>query len=318
MMSIASPIAGTIASPIAGTIPWPIPWEGTFTALVTPFHEADKSIDWAAFERLIETQLGAGISGLVPCGTTGESPTLDRNEHLEVVRRTATLAKGQAIVLAGTGSNSTREAIALSQGAEQAGADAIMLVTPYYSKPTQEGLLEHYVSVAEAVSCPVVVYNVPHRTGVDILPETLARICERASNVVALKDASGNVLRAQELARTLGDRLTIFAGDDALALPSIAVGSRGVISVTSNVYPAEVARATRLALDGNMAEARRAHRRLFPVHEAMFFEANPAPVKAALAYKGIATEAVRSPLVACSSACRQRMLDVLRAFEASA
>lgn len=290
-------------------------FEGTLTALVTPFND-DLSIDWDAFDRLVEGQIAGGVQGIVPCGTTGESPTLDREEQLELVTRSVKLARGKTTVLAGTGTNSTKSTIALSQAAARAGADALMVVVPYYNKPTQEGLRQHYVEVAAAVELPLVVYNIPGRTGIDLSVETLARICEKAPNVVAVKEATGNVLRAQEVVRTLGSRLAVLSGDDALTLPMIAVGACGVISVTSNVYPAEVAHATRLALDGKISEARREHLALCGIHEAMFLEANPAPVKAALAHKGRMRDLVRGPLARVSDAARAKIARAIDVYEA--
>lgn len=291
-------------------------WEGTFTAIVTPFkNDEAKSIDWAAYEKLVDAQLAGKVEGIVPCGTTGESPALDHEEQLALIERTVKLAKGKSLVMAGTGSNSTRAAVALSRAAERAGADAVMVVVPYYNKPTQQGLYEHFVAVASSVKVPVVVYNVPGRTSVDLAASTLARICEKAPNVVATKEATGNVLRAQEIARTMGDRITILCGDDGLTLPMISVGARGVISVTSNVLPADVVRATRLALDGKYEEARKAHFALLPVHEVMFVEANPGPVKAILAQKGLIGETVRGPLSPVSDASRAKVAEVLAAYE---
>lgn len=286
--------------------------EGTYTALVTPFRDdAAQSIDWAAFDALVEAQIAGRVDGVVPCGTTGESPTLNHEEHLEVVKRAVKVAAGRVQVIAGTGSNSTREAIAMSREAERAGVSAVMVVVPYYNKPTQEGLFRHFVAVAQAVSCPVVIYNIPGRTGIDLAEGTLARICDAAANVVGCKEATGNVLRAQSLACKLGGRISILSGDDALTLPMIAVGARGVISVTSNVLPAEVSRATRLALEGKLEEARRAHLALVPVHEAMFIEANPGPAKAALAARGKMQEVVRGPLAPVTDATRKAIVAAL-------
>ncbi len=271
--------------------------EGTYTAIVTPFRdEPGQPIDWAALDALVDAQVAGGVTGIVPCGTTGESPTLSHEEHAQVVERTIKRAARRIQVIAGAGSNSTREAVHLVEHAERAGADAVMVVVPYYNKPTQEGLYRHFVEVASRVRVPVVVYNVPGRTVVDLAPETLARICEAAPNVLAVKEATGNVLRAQRLVQTHGDRLSVLCGDDSLTLPMIACGARGVISVTSNVLPAEVSRATRLALDGKFEEARRAHLALLPVHDAMFIEASPGPVKYALALRGAIKDAVRSPI----------------------
>jgi 4-hydroxy-tetrahydrodipicolinate synthase len=289
--------------------------EGTYTALVTPLlDEPGQPIDWNALDGLLEAQIANGVSGVVPCGTTGESPTLSHEEHAQVVERTIKRVKGRVQVIAGTGSNSTREAIAMSQHAADAGADAVMVVVPYYNKPTQEGLYRHFVAIAESVSVPVVLYNIPGRSVIDLAPETLARIAEAAPNVVAVKDATGNVLRAQRIAQTLGPRMVVLSGDDALTLPMVAVGARGVISVTSNVMPAEVSRATKLALDGKMQEARGAHLALLPVHDAMFLEASPAPVKAALAMRGLTKDAVRPPLVPCTEGSRRAIAGALEAY----
>ena len=289
--------------------------EGTYTALVTPFRdEPGQPIDWNALDGLLESQIAAGVSGVVPCGTTGESPTLSHEEHAEVVERTVKCARGRVQVIAGAGSNSTREAIELSQHAARSGADAVMVVVPYYNRPTQEGLCRHFCEVAASVSVPVVIYNIPARTGIDLAAETLARIAEAAPNVVAVKEATGNVLRAQKIQETLGPRLTVLSGDDVLTLPMIAVGARGVISVTSNVLPAEIVRATRLALEGSLVDARRTHLALLPVHEAMFLEANPAPVKAALALRGVIKDAVRGPLAPCSETTRKAIAKALEAY----
>ncbi len=291
--------------------------EGTFTALVTPFKDdADAAIDWKAFDDLVAAQIAGGITGVVPCGTTGESPTLDHEEQLAVVKRTVELARGKALVMAGTGTNSTRGTIAASQAAERAGASAVMVVVPYYNKPTQDGLVAHFVAVAKAVSVPVVVYNIPGRTGIDLGVEALARICEKAPNVVATKEATGNVLRAQEIVRTLGSRITVLSGDDALTVPMMAIGAKGVISVTSNLYPAEVSRVTKLALEGKWDEARRQHLALCRVHEAMFVESNPSPVKAALAAKGRMSDCVRAPLARITESARGKVAAAVTAYEA--
>jgi 4-hydroxy-tetrahydrodipicolinate synthase len=293
----------------------PLRLEGTYTALVTPFRDApDQPIDWEALDGLVEAQIAGGVAGLVPCGTTGESPTLSHEEHARVVELTVERARGRTQVVAGAGSNSTREAIALVQHAERVGADAVMVVVPYYNKPTQEGLVRHFVDVAKSTRLPVIVYNIPGRTGVDLALESLARICELAPNVLGTKEATGNVVRAQRIAQMLGSRIVVLSGDDALALPMIAVGARGVISVTSNVLPVEVGRAIELALDGKLEDARRQHMALLPVHDAMFLEANPAPVKAALALRGLTRDVVRSPLCAATEATRSALKAALDTF----
>jgi 4-hydroxy-tetrahydrodipicolinate synthase len=297
----------------------PAPFEGTYTALVTPFRDgADQPVDWPALEKLVDAQIAAGITGLVPCGTTGESPTLSHEEHAQVIERTVSRVGNRVQVIAGAGSNSTREAIALARHAERVGADAVMVVVPYYNKPTQEGLAAHFVEVARSVGVPLVLYNIPGRTGVDLAPETLARICAQAPNVLAIKEATGNVLRAQRIVQTMGDRIAVLSGDDALTLPMIAIGARGVISVTSNVLPAEVAGATRLALDGKFAEARAAHLKLLPVHEAMFLEASPGPVKVALAMRGAIQEVLRSPLCVPTETTRGVLRAVLSPYARAA
>jgi len=287
-------------------------FEGTYTALVTPFaDDAARTIDWKAYEALLESQVAGGVQGVVPLGTTGESPTLTETEQHEVVRRTLSIVRGRVQVIVGVGSNSTAHTVHLAQAAEKAGADAVMAVVPYYNKPSQEGLLEHFVTIAKAVGLPVVTYNVPGRSVADLHADTLLQLLDRAANVVATKEATGNVLRAQELVRRAGDRLAVLSGDDALTLPMIAVGARGVISVTSNLLPGDVAVATRLALEGKHAEARRAHFALLPLHEAMFLEPNPSPVKAALAMQDIGNGLTRLPLLAASAAVRERLSTLL-------
>jgi 4-hydroxy-tetrahydrodipicolinate synthase len=287
-------------------------FRGTYTALVTPFVDAaDFPIDWVAFDQLIEDQIAGGVEGLVPCGTTGESPAFDAQEHLAVIARTVERTKGRVTVLAGTGSNSTKHAVHLSKEAVARGANAVMVVVPYYNKPTQEGLLRHFVTVAQAVTCPVVVYNVPGRTSIDLAADTLLKIQKEAPNVVATKEATGNVLRAQEIVIKSEGKMTVLSGDDGLTLPMIAVGAQGVISVTSNLLPKLVADATRAALAGDIALARKLHLDLVPMHEAMFLEANPGPVKAALAMRKKMNAAVRLPLVTTSEATRQKLAAVL-------
>jgi 4-hydroxy-tetrahydrodipicolinate synthase len=290
-------------------------FRGTHTALVTPFlDDAHQSLDLAAFDAFCEAQIAGGVRGLVPCGTTGESPTLSDAEKIELFTRAVKVAKGRALVIAGTGSNSTRHTIELSRAAEEAGADAVMVVVPYYNKPTQEGLVAHFTAVAVSVKCPVVLYNVPSRTSLDLGADAVVQICEKAKNVVAIKEATGNVLRAQELARRLGDRLTILCGDDALTLPMISVGAHGVISVTSNLLPREVSDVTKAALEQKWELARKLHYALLPVHESMFVEANPTPVKWALSDRGQMKNVVRGPHVPIGAASALKISAVLEAF----
>jgi 4-hydroxy-tetrahydrodipicolinate synthase len=289
---------------------------GTYTALVTPFTPDGETIDFNALDALVEAQIAGGVSGLVPCGTTGESPTLSEDEAAAVIQRVIAAARGRVPVLAGTGSFSTKKTIAASKAALAAGADGVMLVMPYYNKPSQEGLREHVLAVARAVSGPIVLYNIPGRSVVDLSAETTERLSAVAPNVVGLKDATGNVLRCQELVRRLGDRLAILCGDDALTLAMMATGARGVISVTSNVLPREVSEVTRRFAAGDLAGARAAHLALLEVHGLMFVEPNPAPAKAALAAMGRMSAAVRLPLAPAGEATQRQLAEALRRLDA--
>ena len=290
---------------------------GVYTALVTPFDRDASQIDWAAYEKLVVGQIENGVSGLVPCGTTGETPTLSDAEQREVIQRTAALARGRVPILAGTGTNNTKKSIDLSKAALEAGADAVMIVMPYYSKPSQEGMIRHVEAIAREISAPIVLYNIPGRTAVELGVEPFLRILDTSPNVVAVKDATGNVLHCQELLRRAGDRVTVVSGDDPLTLPLMSVGAKGVISVTSNLYPRQVCDSVDDVLAGRWEAARAKHLRLLPVHRALFLEPNPQPVKAALAMKQLMQSSVRLPLVEASEATRQVLADVMRAFEAS-
>ncbi|HVK63504.1 MAG TPA: 4-hydroxy-tetrahydrodipicolinate synthase [Polyangium sp.] len=292
-------------------------FSGTFTALVTPFSADGDAVDLAALDALVEAQIAGGVSGLVPCGTTGESPTLSDEEQILVIKRVVEVAKGRVPVVAGTGSFSTKKTISASKAALAAGADAVMVVMPYYNKPSQDGMREHVLSIARAVPSPIVLYNIPGRCVVDLSAETTAQICERAPNVVALKDATGNVLRCQELKRKLGDRLTVLSGDDALTLAFGAVGASGVISVTSNVRPREVSEVTRALQANDFVRAQACHFALVELHNTMFLEPNPAPAKAALAAMGRMTPAVRQPLLPASDAVQRKVADALAQLDAN-
>ncbi|MFO0550690.1 MAG: 4-hydroxy-tetrahydrodipicolinate synthase [Polyangiaceae bacterium] len=289
--------------------------EGTFTALVTPFIPDAKSIDFDALDRLVDAQIAGGVRGLVPCGTTGETPTLDDGEQLDVIRRVVARAAGKVPVLAGTGSFSTKKTVAASKAAVAAGADGVMVVMPYYNKPSQDGMRAHVLEVASAVDVPIVLYNIPGRSVVDLLPETTERICTDAKNVVGMKEATGNVLRCQELVRRLGDRLTVMSGDDGLTLPMMAVGATGVISVTSNVLPAETSAVTTYFKDGKLDLARRAHFALLEMHGLLFVEPNPSPAKAALALLGAMNSSVRGPLVPASAPLVERLRAALERLD---
>jgi 4-hydroxy-tetrahydrodipicolinate synthase len=293
-----------------------LPLQGVYTALVTPFSADASSIDFEAYEKLLAEQLASGVSGLVPCGTTGESATLSDSEQRELVARTVRFVKGRVPVLANTGSNNTKKSIEASKAAFEAGADGVMLVMPYYNKPSQEGLFRHVTEIARAVSGPVVVYNVPGRSIVELSVDTLLRILDACPNVVGIKDASGNVLFCQELMGKARGRIVDLSGDDPLTLPMMAVGAQGVISVTSNLYPRQVGEVVADALGGKWSEAERKNSRLYPVHRALFSEPSPAPIKAALALKGLARSSVRLPLVEATDACRSTLAELIKTYEA--
>ncbi|MEP7119342.1 MAG: 4-hydroxy-tetrahydrodipicolinate synthase [Byssovorax sp.] len=292
--------------------------EGTWTAIVTPFSPDGGEIDLPALDRLVEDQIQGGVSGLVPCGTTGETPTLDDAEQIVVIQRVVAAAKGRVPVYAGTGSFSTKKTIAASRAAIEAGADGVMVVMPYYSKPSQDGLREHVLAIARAVPSPILLYNVPGRSVVDLAADTTVKICEAAANVVAIKDATANVVRCQELKRRLGDRLTVMCGDDALTVGMMAVGASGVISVTANVLPRAVSDVTRFIRENAWDRARVAHLALLEIHALMFVEPNPAPAKAALAAMGKMNASVRLPLVAASDGLRRQITEALARLDAQA
>lgn len=289
----------------------PVTFLGTFTAIVTPFVAGGQKVDGAALEKLVEAQIAGGVSGLVPCGTTGETPTLSEAEQIEVIAHVARVTAGRVPVVAGTGSNDTKKSIEASQAALAAGADAVMVVMPYYNKPSQAGMRAHVLAIARAVDAPVIIYNIPGRSVVDLAADTTEAICEEAANVVALKDASGNVLRCQELVRRLGDRLTVMSGDDGLTLGMMATGAKGVISVSSNVAPARVSEVTTLVARGEWERAREAHLALLPLHGAMFVEPNPSPAKAALEILGQMRGDVRLPLLPAGDETRALLRGVL-------
>ena len=282
---------------------------GTGTALVTPFRQ-DGSLDEPTLRALIKRQIDGGIDFLVPCGTTGESPTLTHEEHLRVVEIAVELAKGRVPVLAGAGGYNTAEVIALARELSEIGADGILSVTPYYNKPTQEGLYQHYKAIAEGTSLPIVVYSVQGRTGVNVEPATVRRLAA-IENIVGIKEASGNISQMAAILNAVPESFNVLSGDDAITLPLIALGGRGVISVVSNEIPADMARLTRLALDGDFAAAREIHRRVHPLMEVNFVEPNPIPVKAAMAQMGLLEPVWRLPLVAPKAESEARIHAVL-------
>jgi 4-hydroxy-tetrahydrodipicolinate synthase len=286
---------------------------GSLTALITPFRAG--AIDQEALERIVEDQIANGSAGLVPCGSTGESATMSHDEHLEVVRIVVRSARGRVPVIAGTGSNSTAEATRLTLGARDAGATAALLISPYYNRPTQEGIYQHYRHIAEATHFPLIVYNIPSRTASKIEATTLARLAE-LDDIVGIKEATGSLDEVQEVIRRCGDALAVYSGDDALTLPIIAVGGVGVISVVGNCVPQQWSEAVRAALNGDWPTARRLHYRLLPLIRALFLEVNPIPTKAAMAMLGYCRDELRLPLVPMSDAPRAVLRDALRAVGA--
>jgi 4-hydroxy-tetrahydrodipicolinate synthase len=283
-------------------------FKGVITALVTPFR--GDVVDEEALRRLVDEQIRAGIDGFVPVGTTGESPTVSVEEHIRIIKIVVEETRKRVPVIAGTGANSTREAIELTREARAVGADATLQVTPYYNRPTQDGLFRHFKAIAEAASLPIVVYNVPGRTGCDLLPETMARLCE-VPLVVGIKEATGSAQRAAQIISRVGDRMVVLSGDDATAFPLYALGAHGCISVVSNVAPAEMAAMWDAAAAGNWNKARELHYRVFPLSEGLFIEANPIPVKAALAMMGKITDEIRAPLYPLAGANREKVRKIL-------
>ena len=279
-------------------------FEGVSTALITPFR--DGTIDEPALHELVEYQIDAGVDGLVPCGSTGESATLSHAEHRRVIELVVAAARGRVPVIAGTGSNNTHEAIALTRHAKEAAADGALLISPYYNKPTQEGIVAHYSEIARATDFPLVVYNIPGRTASNLLPATIARLAE-IEQVVGVKEACGDLSQISDMIVRCPADFSVLSGDDALTLPIIAVGGCGVISTSSNVAPAEMVDLVRSALAGDFARARVVHQRLVPLFDVLFCETNPIPVKAAVAETGRVGGEIRLPLTEITSPNRERL-----------
>jgi 4-hydroxy-tetrahydrodipicolinate synthase len=285
--------------------------EGSIVAIVTPFKGG--KVDERALSELVEWHISSGTNAIVPCGTTGESATLEYEEHYRVIEIVVKTAKKRIPIIAGTGANATDETIMITKKAKKLGADAALLVAPYYNKPTQEGIYRHYKSVAEAVDIPIVLYNVPGRTAVNILPSTVARLLE-VENIVAIKEATGDMKQVSEVIRLCGDRLTVLSGDDFTTFPLLALGGKGVISVTANVAPREVSEMCRLWKEKKHEKARALHYKLEPLNYAMFIETNPIPVKTAVAMMGKIREEFRLPLCEMSDANREKLKKTIRDF----
>ncbi|GIX42714.1 MAG: 4-hydroxy-tetrahydrodipicolinate synthase [Leptospiraceae bacterium] len=284
--------------------------QGLFTAIITPFTKDGSKIDYDAYQRLIEKQIEAGVSGLVPCGTTGESPTLTHKEHIELIKKTVEFVKGRALVIAGTGSNSTQEAIEMTKEACDAGVNAVMLVNPYYNKPTQEGLYRHFKKVAENSTVPVVLYNIKGRTAVNIEPETFVRLAE-IPNIVAVKEASGDLNQMAKIIKYTNHKLTLLSGDDNITPAVIAIGGMGVISVASNIYPKRMVKMLDYYLSGQFEKGNQIFYELFDFMNAMFWETNPIPVKTAAGLLGLCEPILRLPLCEMSPEKVQRLKQVI-------
>ena len=287
-------------------------FNGVFTALITPFK--DGGVDYVAYDALVERQIEAGIAGLVPVGTTGEAATLSDDEADALIERTVRLVAGRALVMAGAGANDTSKTIEKVKRAEQAGADAVLIVTPYYNKPTQAGLLAHYGAAAQATTLPVMLYSVPGRCGVEISAETCAALVGRHSNIIAIKEAGGSAARVTQLRSACGDRLVIHSGDDGLTLPFLSLGAVGVTSVVANVAPREMVQLVEAWKRGDTARALALHELIAELTDSMFIESNPGPVKAALALSNLAGPEMRLPMVPVSQANRERIAGILGRF----
>lgn len=285
-------------------------FRGVYTAIVTPFK--DGKVDEPSLERLIQSQIKGGVQGIVPVGTTGESPTLSFEEHIHVVARSVELAKGKVKVIAGTGGNSTDEAVYLTKAAERAGADGSLQVAPYYNKPTQEGVYLHFRAIATTTKLPILLYSIPGRCGIEIAVETVQRLANDCPNIVGIKEAGGNADRVSQLRALLGPKFDILSGDDSLTLPFMAVGANGVISVASNVIPKEVTTMVREFADGNPRAALKLHAKYFPLFRNLFIESNPGPVKAALAMKRVIHEEFRLPMTPMTKKNREILQETLR------
>ena len=286
-------------------------FKGSIVAIVTPFKNGE--VDEDAYRNLIEFHIENGTSAIVPCGTTGESATLDHKEHARVIDIAVQAVNKRVPVIAGTGGNSTREAIELSEHAREVGVDATLQVTPYYNKPTQEGLYQHFSAIAKAVPLPQVLYNVPGRTSVNMLPETVARLAE-LPEMVAIKEASGDLQQMAEIINLAGDKITLLSGDDNITLPSLAIGGKGVISVVANIVPKETSDLVRLWEEGKTEEAREIFYKLFPLCQAMFYETNPIPIKTSVALMGMIQDEMRLPLSAMAPANLKKLKKALTAF----
>jgi 4-hydroxy-tetrahydrodipicolinate synthase len=286
-------------------------FSGSMVALVTPFKEG--KVDWQSLDALLDFHIQNGTNGIVPCGTTGESATLDHKEHHEVIERVIKAVNKRVPVIAGTGSNSTTEAVALTQGAEKAGADGALMISPYYNRPTQEGIYQHYKKVASEVGIPIIVYNIPGRTGSKIEPETLARLAE-IKNVAGVKEATGSVDQAIDVIRLCGDNLAVYSGEDSLTFSLMGVGGKGVISTVANIVPKEMSQLTDACLEGKWERGRELQLKLIPLIRSVFLETNPIPIKTALALMGKCSGELRLPLTPMSEGNLKKLRQTMAEF----
>ncbi len=287
-------------------------FQGSIVALITPFKDGE--VDYEALENLIEFHITHGTDAILVCGTTGESPTLTFEEHDEVIEFVVKKAKGRIKVIAGTGANATHEAVDLTNHAKEVGADAALLVVPYYNKPTQEGIYKHFATVAEEVDIPIILYNIPSRTGVEIAPETIYRLVKDYPNIIGSKESTPNMDRISTLYNMLGDNFIILSGDDSLTLPMMALGAKGVISVANNILPREVKQLTEYALQGNFEDARKLHYYLLDLFKILFIETNPIPVKTACWMMGMCEKEFRLPLCGMKPENEKKLEEVLRKY----
>jgi 4-hydroxy-tetrahydrodipicolinate synthase len=287
-------------------------FQGSFVAMVTPFRNG--KVDEAKLRELVEFHVTHGTDGLIPCGTTGESPTLGHDEHRRVVEVVVEAARGRIRVIAGTGSNSTAEAIDMTRHAERAGASGALVVNPYYNKPTQEGLYRHFRAVAESVAIPVVLYNIQSRTAINVETDTMARLARDVKNIVGVKEASGSLDQMSQVIAACGPDFSVLSGDDNITLPLLAIGGSGVVSVIANIVPRETADLVHAALEGDWKRARDLHYRLFPLARAAFLETNPIPIKEAMAMAGMLEPEFRLPMCRMSDANREKLRAILKPY----
>ncbi len=283
---------------------------GAFSALITPFKNG--KIDEEAYREFIEWQIVSGIDGLVPCGTTGESATLSHTEHKQIIKICVEQTKGRVPIIAGTGSNNTSEAIELTKFAKKAGVDAVLTITPYYNKPTQDGMVAHFKAIADAVSIPFLIYNVPSRTGVNILPKTLTAIQKTVPELIGIKEATGNMQQASDIIELCGDNFILLSGDDFSVLPLLSIGGKGVISVVSNIMPSEMSQLCSSFAQGDITSAQKLHYKLAPLCRAMFMQTNPIPVKTAISIMKKIESEMRLPLIEMNEECKQQLKKIMQ------